>query len=73
MKLFAHADYEDRHALSAMAGFSERAIDFGTISTLFRYALMSLAGVLPVLLVGGTILLWTKVIATPGDIAIRIA
>ena len=56
-----------------MAGFSERAIDFGTISTLFRYALMSLAGVLPVLLVGGTILLWTKVIATPGDIAIRIA
>ncbi|TMV80459.1 ABC transporter ATP-binding protein, partial [Thioclava sp. BHET1] len=69
VKLFAHAEYEDRHALSAMAGFRERAIDFGTISTLFRYALMSLAGVLPVLLVGGTILLWTRGIATPGDIA----
>ncbi|MGO4914582.1 ABC transporter ATP-binding protein [Pseudogemmobacter sp. W21_MBD1_M6] len=69
VKLFAHADYEDRAALSAMAGFRERALDFGRVSASFRFALMTLAGVLPVLLVGGAILLWSKGAATAGDIA----
>lgn len=69
VKLFAHAAYEDRAALSAMAGFRERALDFGVVSTWFRLALMTLAGVLPVMLVGGTILLWQKGGASAGDIA----
>lgn len=69
VKLFAHADHEDRAALSAMAGFRERALDFGRVSASFRFALMTLAGVLPVLLVGGAILLWSKGSATAGDIA----
>ncbi|WP_127901199.1 ABC transporter ATP-binding protein [Solirhodobacter olei] len=69
VKLFAHAEHEDRNALSAMAGFRERAVDFGIVSTWFRYLLMTLAGVLPVLLVGGTIWLWSTGAATPGDIA----
>ena len=29
VKLFAHAEHEDRAALDAMAGFRERALDFG--------------------------------------------
>ncbi len=69
VKLFAHADHEDRAALAAMAGFRERALDFGRISASFRFSLMTLAGALPVLLVGGAILLWSRGGASAGDIA----
>jgi ATP-binding cassette subfamily B protein len=79
VKLFAHADHEDRAALGAMRAFRQRALEFGFLAAGFRFALMSIAGVLPVLLIGGTILLWQRGIATEGDIvasgavAIRIA
>ncbi|QRZ13285.1 ABC transporter ATP-binding protein [Paracoccus methylovorus] len=69
VKLFAHAEHEDRAALGAMAGFRERALDFGRVSTWFRLSLMTIAGALPVILVGGTILLWRQGQATAGDIA----
>jgi len=79
VKLFAHADHEDRAALSAMQSFRSRALEFGYLAAGFRLALMSLAGLLPVLLLGGTILLWQRGMASEGDIvasgaiAIRIA
>ncbi|MEM5541362.1 ABC transporter ATP-binding protein [Sulfitobacter sp. AS92] len=79
VKLFAHADHEDRAALSAMKSFRSRALEFGYLAAGFRVALMSLAGLLPVLLMGGTILLWQRGMASEGDIvasgaiAIRIA
>ncbi len=79
VKLFAHADHEDRAALSAMQSFRSRALEFGYLAAGFRLALMSLAGLLPVLLMGGTILLWQRGMASEGDIvasgaiAIRIA
>ena len=69
VKLFAHNSHEDRAALSAMMGYRERALDFGKVSTLFRLTLMTIAGLLPVMLVGGTILLWVQGHATAGDIA----
>ncbi|HQY42780.1 MAG TPA: ABC transporter ATP-binding protein [Paracoccaceae bacterium] len=69
VKLFAHARHEDRVALEAMAAFRERAISYGVISSWFRLTLMALAGVLPVLLVGGTVWLWTQGQATAGGIA----
>ncbi|WP_371155589.1 ABC transporter ATP-binding protein [Jannaschia sp. 2305UL9-9] len=69
VKLFGHADHEDRAALDAMSNFRERAIDFGYVSTTFRFALMAVAGLLPVLLIGGGILLWQAGQATPGSIA----
>jgi ATP-binding cassette, subfamily B, bacterial len=69
VKLFAHAAYEDRVALDAMEVFRERSLDFGVISTWFRFALMALAGVLPVLLIGGTLWLWAQGLATAGEIA----
>ena len=79
VKLFAHHDFEDRSALDAMANFRQKAIGFGRISALFRLSLMTVAGALPVILIGGTLWLWslglasTGEIATTGAIAIRIA
>jgi ATP-binding cassette subfamily B protein len=69
VKLFAHAAFEDRVALGAMEVFRDRSLEFGVISTWFRFALMLLAGVLPVLLIGGAVLLWQAGQATAGEIA----
>ncbi|MBS0564408.1 MAG: ABC transporter ATP-binding protein [Proteobacteria bacterium] len=69
VKLFAHSSHEDRVALEAMENFRVRAITYGRISSWFRLTLMALAGVLPVMLVGGTVWLWTRGGATAGDIA----
>ena len=79
VKLFAHAAYEDKVALKAMDVFRGRSLEFGVISAWFRLALMTLAGVLPVLLIGGTVVLWQQgnatagAIAAAGAIAMRIA
>ncbi len=69
VKLFAHADHEDRAALDAMGVFREKALSFGIMATALRTSLMTLAGTLPVLLVGATLWLWTQGLATPGDVA----
>jgi ATP-binding cassette, subfamily B, bacterial len=69
VKLFAHHEHEDRAALRSMGTYRERALDFGVVSSWFRLALMAIAGVLPVILIGGTLVLWTNGGATPGDIA----
>lgn len=69
VKLFAHAAYEDGVALNAMAGFRQKAIDYGMISSWFRFSLTAIAGILPVLLVCGTVYLWALGDATIGEIA----
>jgi ATP-binding cassette, subfamily B, bacterial len=69
VKLFAHAKHEDGVALEAMSAFRDKAIEYGIISSWFRLSLMGLSGVLPVLLVGATVWLWSKGAATTGDIA----
>jgi ATP-binding cassette subfamily B protein len=69
VKLFAHAAFEDRVALKAMEVFRDRSLEYGVIAAWFRLALMTLAGILPVILIGGTILLWQDGLATPGGIA----
>lgn len=68
VKLFAHADYEDQAALGAMEVFRVKAVDMGILNGWFRLALMTLAGVIPVVMLGGTLLLWRTGQATPGDI-----
>jgi len=79
VKLFAHAAFEDKVALKAMEVFRDRSLEFGEISTWFRLSLMTLAGVLPVMLIGGAVVLWqqglttTGAIAASGAIAMRIA
>ncbi|MFQ3355869.1 MAG: ATP-binding cassette subfamily B protein [Paracoccaceae bacterium] len=69
VKLFAHAEHEDQVALDAMEIFRQKSIDFGKTSAIFRLCLMAVAGLLPVLLIGGTLLLWSKGTASLGDIA----
>jgi ATP-binding cassette subfamily B protein len=69
VKLFAHADHEDKAALLAMSGFRETALDFGVLSAWFRLALMTIAGILPVILIGAALWLWSKGGASAGDIA----
>jgi ATP-binding cassette, subfamily B, bacterial len=79
VKLFAHARHEDQGALGAMARFRDRVMEFGRVSALFRSFLMLLAGLLPVMLVGGALWLWSLDRASPGEIvaagtiAIRLA
>lgn len=69
VKLFAHADFEEGAALDAIRSFREKALDWGIVAAWFRFTLMGLAGVLPVLLIGGTLWLWSQGIASAGDIA----
>jgi ATP-binding cassette, subfamily B, bacterial len=69
VKLFAHAAHEDKAALRAMSGFRDTALDFGVLSAWFRVSLMTIAGALPLILIGGALLLWSHGRATTGDIA----
>ena len=69
VKLFAHADHEDRAALQAMSGFRDSSIDYGYISAWFRFCLNALAGVLPVVMVGGSLWFWNTGSVSAGDIA----
>ncbi|SDN82240.1 ATP-binding cassette, subfamily B [Lutimaribacter pacificus] len=68
VKLFAHDSHEDRAALGAMQAFRNTALDFGRLAAGFRLALMTLAGILPVLLIGLTLWDWSAGHASAGDI-----
>ena len=69
VKLFAHDDHEDKAAIDAMAGYWRTAVNFGWMSTAFRFWLMALGGLLPIILVGATLYFWSAGAATAGDIA----
>ncbi len=69
VKLFAHDDHEDRAAIDAMENYWGTAVHYGWLSASFRFWLMALGGLLPVLLVGMTLYFWTTGAATAGDIA----
>ena len=68
VKLFAHARHEDQAARNSMVDLRERSLEFGLLSASFRVILMTLAGVLPVMLIGATLWLWQGGAATTGDI-----
>ena len=70
VKLFAHDDHEDREAINAMGEMQRVSVAFGYVSASFRFCLMTLAGVLPVLMVGATLVFWTQGTASAGDIAV---
>ncbi|CUH40720.1 Lipid A export ATP-binding/permease protein MsbA [Jannaschia seosinensis] len=69
VKIFGHAAHEDRNALDAMGWLRGKALAFGRMSTAFRFSLMFVAGLLPILMIGGTVLLWRMGEAGAGDIA----
>ncbi|TNJ45552.1 ABC transporter ATP-binding protein [Phaeobacter sp. B1627] len=68
VQLFAHADHEERGAQDALVAFRNKALSFGYLSASFRFCLMTLAGLLPVLLIGATLYLWQSGGASEGDI-----
>ena len=69
VKLFAHATHEDRVALESMAGYRQKAIAYGIISSWFRFFMSAIAGILPVVMVGMALWLWSKGQASVGDVA----
>ena len=70
VKLFAHDDHEDRAALGAMSGFRKRSLDYGAVASWFRFCLNGLGGVLPVMMVGGSLWFWSTGSISVGDIAV---
>lgn len=69
VKLFARQQREDTDAREGMEHFRDRTLHFGRLSAAFRYSLMTVAGTLPVFLLGGTLWLWSLGQASAGDIA----
>ncbi|QIE40794.1 ABC transporter ATP-binding protein [Rhodobacteraceae bacterium SC52] len=69
VKLFANDRLEDDKALEGMGHYRDRAMEFGYVSTFFRLLLMTIAGLVPAVLVGSTLWFWQAGIATTGDIA----
>jgi ATP-binding cassette, subfamily B, bacterial len=67
--LFAQSDVEDIAAIAAMRDYRDKTMTFGTVSTTFRFLLMVIAGTLPVMMVGLTLMLWSQGLATAGNIA----
>lgn len=70
VKLFAHDEHEDQAALEAMRGFRDSSLDYGTVASWFRFCLNSLGGVLPVMMVGGSLWFWSTGSISAGDIAV---
>ena len=69
VKLFAHATHEEHEALDAISSFREKVLDYGVIAATFRFCLMAVAGMVPVMLIGGTLWFWSHGAASPGNIA----
>lgn len=68
VKLFAGTNYETDAAQSAMQDLRHRALEYGEVATLFRFGLITLAGLLPIAMVGFG-LSWRDAGVTPGDLA----
>ena len=68
VKLFSGSAHEDRVAIGAMDDLRNEAVEFGKVSTVFRFGLMLLSGLLPVGLVGVGLALRQSGVS-PGDIA----
>ncbi|AKS47700.1 ATP-binding cassette, subfamily B [Octadecabacter temperatus] len=68
VKLFAGTGHESDAAQHAMQDLRSRALDFGELATLFRFGLITLAGILPLAMVGFG-LFWRESGVSPGDLA----
>ena len=69
VKLFAGDRHEKDAAHGAMAELWQRSLDFGELTSLFRFGLITLAGILPVTLVGLGLAWRTSESISPGDLA----
>ena len=69
VKLFAHDKKEDDSAIDAMDNFRYFSIHYGVIAAWFRFCLNGLSGILPIMLVGGSLYYWNMGNVSAGDIA----
>ena len=69
VKLFAHDKKEDDSAIDAMDNFRDFSIYYGVIAAWFRFCLNGLSGILPIMLVGGSLYYWNMGNVSAGDIA----
>ncbi len=70
VKLFAHDRHEDAAANEAIESYRVAAVNWGWVSATFRFWLTILAGIVPLLLVGVSLVLWNNGSASAGDIAV---
>lgn len=70
VKLFAHDKHEDQAAITALEDARLAGIKWGWVSASFRGSLMVLSGILPLLLLGVTLMVWQDGGASAGDIAV---
>ncbi len=68
VKLFAGTLHESDAAQNAMQDLRSRALEYGEVATLFRFGLITLAGILPLAMVGFG-LSWRDSGVSPGDLA----
>ena len=69
VKLFAHDALEDRETHGVIDELRSKSLHYGWLAVSFRAIFMTHAGLLPVVLIGGTALLWSQGIASEGQIA----
>ena len=79
VKLFARREREDQEAIKAMADLWDVSVTFGWISAKFRFFLMGISGVVPILMVGATLYSWSLgdstvgAVATSGAVGLRLS
>ena len=69
VKLFANVRHEDNAILAAMKGYFKRSLDRAEVMVLFRFLLLVLAGIMPIVLIGYSVVQWSNGLATVGQIA----
>src|SRR5210317_165191 len=69
VKLFANVRHEDNAILAAMKGNFERSLDRAEVMVLFRFLLLVLAGIMPIVLIGYSVVQWSNGLATVGQLA----
>ena len=69
VKLFANVRHDDNAILNAMKGYFERSLDRAQVMVLFRFLLLVLAGIMPIVLIGYSVVQWSNGQATVGQIA----
>lgn len=68
VKLFAREALEDHETHEVVGKFRAASFSWGSITAWFRFALMTFAGFLPSVMIGGTALLWANGQASAGQI-----
>ena len=64
VKLFANVRHEDNAILAAMKGYFKRSLDRAEVMVLFRFLLLVLAGIMPIVLIGYSVVQWSNGLAT---------